>query len=108
MRPINGCIPIYLVCDGGTALAKAHEEHLPDLIKQLDTYHAIAHILGVIDRRLEKAACDAIKKEYDSNVIIEGVNFEENKIQRLMKRYEENQKKAQELESFSYDLIFFC
>ena len=46
---INGYIPIYLVCDGGTALAKAHEEHLPDLIKQLDTYHAVAHILGVID-----------------------------------------------------------
>jgi hypothetical protein len=103
---INGYIPIYLVCDGGTALAKAHEEHLPDLIKQLDTYHAVAHILGVIDKRLEKAACDAIEKEYASNVIIEGANFEESKIQRLIKRYEENQKKAQELieryDSFHY------
>ncbi|ETR68264.1 MAG: hypothetical protein OMM_04661 [Candidatus Magnetoglobus multicellularis str. Araruama] len=103
---INGYIPIYLVCDGGTALAKAHEEHLPDLIKQLYTYHAVAHILGVIDKRLGKAACDAIEKEYASNVIIEGANCEESKIQRLIKRYEENQKKAQELieryDSFHY------
>jgi hypothetical protein len=103
---INGYIPIYLVCDAGSALAKAHEEHLPDLIKQLDTYHAVAHILGVIDKRLEKAACDAIEKEYASNVIIEGANYEENKIQRLIEKYEENQKKAQELieryDSFHY------
>jgi hypothetical protein len=102
----NGCIPIYLVCDGGTALAKAHDEFLPDLIKQLDTYHAIPHILGVIDRQLEKAACDAIEKEYASNVVIGGANFEESKIQRLMKKYEENKKKAQDLidryDSFHY------
>jgi len=76
----NGCIPVYLVCDGGTALAKAHDEHLSDLIKQPDVYHAIAHVLGVIDKKLEKAACDAIKKEYASNVIIKESNFEESKI----------------------------
>jgi len=83
-----------------------HEEHLPDLIKQLDTYHAVVHILRVIDKRLEKAARDAIEKEYASNVIIEGANYEENKIKRLIEKYEENQKKAQELieryDSFHY------
>jgi len=55
---------------------------------------------------LEKAACDAIVKEYASNVVIGGANFEESKIQRLMKKYEENKKKAQELidryDSFHY------
>ena len=105
----NGSIPIYLVCDGGTALAKAHDEHLPDLIKQPDTYHAIAHVLGVIDKKLEKTACDAIEKEYASNVIIEKSDFEESKIFRLMKRYEENQRKAQEriesYDSFHYMYI---
>ena len=48
---------------------------MPDLIKQPDTYHAIAHVLGVIDKKSD---------------------FEESKILRLMKRYEENQRKAQE------------
>ena len=97
----NGCIPVYLVCDGGTALAKAHDEHLPDLIKQPDVYHAIAHVLGVIDKKLEKTACDAIDKEYASNVIIEESDFEESKILRLIKKYEENRRKAQEhIESY--------
>ena len=103
----NGCSPIYLVCDGGIALAKAHDEYLPDFIKQPDTYHAIAHILGVIDKKLEKAAYDAIKKEYDSNIILTEKDLvDEKKLSRLTKKYEENRKKAQEkidaYESFHY------
>jgi len=55
---------------------------------------------------LEKVACDAIEKEYASNIIIEGANYEESKKQRLIKKYEENHKSAKELieryDSFHY------
>ena len=43
----DGYIALYLVCDCGTALEKAHKDSLSDAIKQPDTYHAVAHILGI-------------------------------------------------------------
>ena len=61
----NGCHALYLVCDGGQALAKAHEESLCDVVLQPDTYHALAHVLGPWKVRLEQRAYAAITAEYD-------------------------------------------
>lgn len=61
----NGCHALYLVCDGGQALAKAHKESLSDVLLQPDTYHALAHVLGPWKVRLEKRAYAAITAEYD-------------------------------------------
>ena len=60
----NGCQALYLVCDGGQALAKAQKEALSDLIRQPDTYHAVAHVLGAWAGRLEARAYVAITTEY--------------------------------------------
>jgi hypothetical protein len=60
----NGCQALYLVCDGGQALAKAHKAALVDLIRQPDTYHAVAHVLGAWEGRLEAQAYAAITAEY--------------------------------------------
>ena len=60
----NGCQALYLVCDGGQALAKAHKAALADLIRQPDTYHAVAHVLGAWEGRLEARAYAAITAEY--------------------------------------------
>ena len=101
----NGCIPISLVCDGGTALIKGHKDYLSDLIRQHDTYHGIAHVLGIWDTRFEKNAYDAIEKEYDSNVVLNS-EMDENKLTGIIKKYEESQKNTQEkieaYESFHY------
>ncbi len=56
----NGCQALYLVCDGGQALAKAHAESLSDVLLQPDTYHAVAHVLGAWKVRLETQAYAAI------------------------------------------------
>lgn len=61
----NGCQAAYLVCDGGQALANAHKAALADLIRQPDTYHAVAHGLGAWETRLEKRAYAAITREYE-------------------------------------------
>ncbi len=60
----NGCQAIYLVCDGGQALAKAQKAALSDVWLQPDTYHALAHRLGTWKSRLERRAYGAISTEY--------------------------------------------
>jgi hypothetical protein len=61
----NGYCAIYLVSDEGSGICTAHEEALADIIRQPDTYHAIAHQLGQWVKILEDAAYKAIREEYD-------------------------------------------
>lgn len=61
----NGFYAAYLVCDEGAGLCSAKKEALPDIHRQSDTYHAIAHQLGQWVNRLESAAYGAIQLEYD-------------------------------------------
>jgi hypothetical protein len=60
----NGYHALYLVSDEGKALSQAQKEALADIFRQPDTYHAIAHRLGVFVKRLEQAAYTAIEREY--------------------------------------------
>jgi len=60
----NGYIATYLVTDEGKGLCAAQKEALADIIRQPDTYHAIAHRLGKWVNILEQAALKAIEKEY--------------------------------------------
>ncbi|MEA2060018.1 MAG: hypothetical protein U9P10_05770 [Thermodesulfobacteriota bacterium] len=50
----NGYIAIYLVSDEGTGLTSGHSKGLSDRPFQPDTYHVIAHRLGIWLERLEK------------------------------------------------------
>jgi len=61
----NGLEAIYLVCDEGQGLRAGHAEVLSDVVRQSDTYHAIAHQLGNWADRLEKAAYQAIGAEHE-------------------------------------------
>lgn len=61
----NGYVAIYLVSDEGKSLCQAQKEALVDIIRQPDTYHAIAHQLGKWVNILEKASYKAIDEEYD-------------------------------------------
>ena len=59
----NGYCAIYLVSDEGSGICTAHAEALADIIRQPDTYHALAHQLGKWVKILEAAAYKAIDKE---------------------------------------------
>ena len=61
----NGICAIYLVTDEGQGLTKAHKEALADIVRQPDTYHAIAHVIGKLVKQLEDAAYRAIRKEQE-------------------------------------------
>ena len=60
---VNGVEAVYLVCDEGQGLRAGHAGVLSDVMRQSDTYHAIAHQLGNWADRLEKAAYKAIGAE---------------------------------------------
>jgi hypothetical protein len=62
----NGYHALYLVSDEGSALTKAQKETLKDIIRQPDTFHAIAHRLGRYVARFDAAAYTAIEKEYEA------------------------------------------
>lgn len=59
----KGWEAIYLVSDEGTGLRAGHTEALSEVLRQSDTYHAIAHRLGQWVNRLEEAAYKAIEME---------------------------------------------
>lgn len=59
----NGYGAAYLVCDEGKALCTAQKEALSEIKRQPDTYHAIAHQLGMWVDILENEAYKAIEKE---------------------------------------------
>jgi len=61
----NGYYATYLVSDEGIGICTAHEEALGDIIRQPDTYHAIAHRLGLWRHYLESSAYKAIEDEDD-------------------------------------------
>ena len=61
----NGISAIYQVTDEGQGLTKAHKVALADIVRQPDTYHAIAHVIGKLVNQLEDAAYSAIRKEQE-------------------------------------------
>ena len=61
-----GYIPIQLCNDEGTGMASGKESVLPQVERQSDTFHAVAHRLGLWVERLEKKAYGCIEEEYES------------------------------------------
>ena len=61
----NGHMAIYLVSDEGTGLTSGHAKGLADIPWQPDTFHAIAHRIGIYMVRFEKSAYQAMENEYD-------------------------------------------
>ena len=91
----NGYIAIYLVSDEGKGLCTAQKEALADIMRQPDTYHAIAHQLGRWVQRLEDAAYSAIQKEIDCDNKLDSARSDE-VINKRINKYEEATKAADE------------
>ncbi len=67
----NGFKASRLTSDGGSGLQLGRQEALKDVIFQPDTYHAIAHRLGIWVSRFEKSAYSAIEYEYSRKAVID-------------------------------------
>ena len=91
----NGHIATYLVTDEGRGLCGAHKQALADIIRQPDTYHAIAHRLGMWVNILEQAALKTIEKEYNCWNKLDSARSEA-VINGRIEAYEEAKEKADE------------
>ncbi|MBF0233916.1 MAG: hypothetical protein HQK65_12885 [Desulfamplus sp.] len=67
----NGHMAIYLVSDEGTGLTSGHAQGLSDVVWQPDTFHAIAHRLGIWMKRFDKSAYQAMQEEYDCEATLD-------------------------------------
>lgn len=61
----QGYTPIVIAKDEGIGMKAAQSVVCPDIPCQSDTFHAVAHRLGLWRDRLEKAAYGSIEKEYE-------------------------------------------
>ncbi len=101
----HGYKATYLVTDGGSGMSSAQKEVLSDIVKQPDTYHAIAHRIGKFCNTLERRAYSAIEKEYERQRVITSAKSPE-VIKKREKSYHEAKKKALE-EIEVYDSFCF-
>jgi len=105
----NGYYAVYLVSDEGKGICTAHQQALADIIRQSDTYHAIAHQLGYWVKNFETAAYRAIKQEYDRYDKLDSAKSEP-VINKKIGEYEQAQKitkeKIQIYEDYRY--VYLC
>ena len=105
----NGYYAVYLVSDEGKGICTAHQQALADIIRQSDTYHAIAHQLGYWVKNFETAAYRAIKQEYDRYDKLDSAKSEP-VINKKIGQYEQAQKitkeKIQIYEDYRY--VYSC
>ena len=105
----NGLEAIYLVSDDGVGLRAGHSAALNHTVRQSDTYHAIAHTLGLWVERFEKSAYKAIKEEYEREQKVQSAKSEQAK-EKQQQLYQQAQKVCveaiREYDDFSY--LYFC
>jgi hypothetical protein len=80
----NGVEAIYLVSDEGKGIRAGHAEVMSDVVRQSDTYHAIAHQLGSWIDRLEKTAYKAIAIENECERKLDAAKSDRVQHKRLM------------------------
>ncbi|MCK5537945.1 MAG: hypothetical protein KAI79_14050 [Bacteroidales bacterium] len=66
----KGVIPLYLTKDEGVQMECAAKEFFPDVDIQSDTYHGVAHKLGLWHKRLETEAFNKIELEYEKEILL--------------------------------------
>ncbi len=103
----TGWAAIYLVSDEGTGLCAGHAQtaSLSDVIRQSDTYHAIAHQLGQWVNRLEAAAYQAIAAEAEGERKLDSAKsdrVQEKRLEACEQATEAAEKAIALYEDFSY------
>ncbi len=105
----NGFGAAYLVSDEGTGLRSAQKEALSEAGWQPDTYHAVAHRLGLWMDKLERWAYKAIEYECDRYKKLDSARRDD-VIEKRIDKFEEAVKIANEkiqlFENFEY--LYVC
>ena len=78
----QGISPRAIIKDEGLAMIHAQELIYPDTTVQTDTFHAIAHRLGLWCNRLEKRALSKIRDEYEAARLLGNATSKKNQTKR--------------------------
>jgi hypothetical protein len=78
----QGCKPLYIAKDEGLGMKLAKSEVFPEIASQSDTFHAVAHRLGLWSERLQRGAFKSINQEYESLRLLEVAKSEDILIKR--------------------------
>ena len=73
---VNGFKAITMTSDGGLGLQSGKKKTLADATWQPDTYHAVAHRLGIWVSRFQESAYGAIAYEYSRQAVIASATTE--------------------------------
>ena len=101
----NGFEAVYLVTDEGKGLLAGHAQAMSDVVRQSDTYHAIAHQLGSWTDRLEKTAYKAISVEQECERKLDSAksdHVQENRLADCVQAAEAVEKSVTLYDDFSY------
>ena len=66
----SNVVPLYITKDEGKQMECARKELFPELNVQSDSYHGVAHKLGLWHKRLEKIAYKKIEVEYKKEELL--------------------------------------
>jgi hypothetical protein len=100
---------IYLVSDDGKGIRAGHFDMMSDVIRQSDTYHAIAHQLGKWVERLEKTAYKAIDDEYECERKLKSAKSfhkQKKRLDSFRQATKDAEKKVMLYDNFSY--LYHC
>ena len=105
----NGLEAVYLVTDEGKGLRGGRAEGMSDIVRQSDTYHAIAHQLGNWTNRLENAAYKAIAEEQEGERKLDAAKSDRVQEKRL-EAYDQAAKEAEKAISLYDDFryLYLC
>lgn len=105
----NGVNAIYLVSDEGQGLIGGHADAMNDVVRQSDTYHAIAHVLGQWVKRLEDAAYKAIAFEEAREKVLDSAKsdrVQEKRLNDCIKAHDVAEKACELADIFRY--LYLC
>jgi len=105
----QGYIPLYLAKDEGIGMDSAQKVVLSNTNVQSDTYHAVAHCLGLWNIRLQKAAYKAIEYEYECLRLWDNAKSQKTLIKRTETYENAIRETFQSIELYeSFEHLYYC
>lgn len=106
---LQGFIPLLIARDEGVGMKSGQEMLDLKIPSQSDTYHGVAHRLGLWRSRLERAAYGAIGQEYENLRLLENAKSDGVSDKRKKKYMDSRENSNSAIELYeSFEFIYYC
>lgn len=105
----QGVVVTFFVSDEGLGVVSGMEEELPETVRQSDTFHAVAHRLGVYVNRLLNIAYKCIENQYRSYELFNKAKSEQTLVKRMKEAMEAEVQCKAAIEMYdSFNFLYHC